>query len=601
MMVYKSILIITLTVFSLFRVTAQEEITPLFSNSLLQSGAHYKSSAVTIIDTLQLPFLDDFSTSRHFPDSLLWTDKDVFINSTFPVSPPTIGVATFDGLNDYGFAYVPNQNTSYGRADYLSSHCIDLEGKTAADSIYLSFAYQPEGIGNAPQSEDSLVVEFSLNDTLWTHVWSVPGTSLKGFRFATIPVTDTLFFRKDFRFRFMNYSTLSGSFDHWHVDYVYLNSGRFKADTVFQDVAFTSRAKPLLKTYSEMPWNHYNANELKDSLVIPVKNNYIQAANVPYQYIIRNDQGTIIAQSTGLSGNINPDEVIIFKNKISSLAFTGAGPYEEFLIENIISPSPDFNRKNDTVRQYQRFDQHFAYDDGSAEAGYSLNAFGAQLAYKFHLNVTDVLTGVAMNWNFADNDMTFAGFRFTVWADDNGKPGSIIYMKEDSVWYPQYNGVNGFVQYNLYDQSFSLNPGTYHFGWIQVDNSRLNVGFDLNTNNSNKIHFNVQGTWEPSATLKKGSLLIRPLFGQPNLPISTEQINGDDAEVKMYPNPADQYFKIESSTQLSSISVFDVSGRLVYEGQEKTISTSTWQQGIYFVQVRDFSGSVQRFKLVVRR
>src|SRR5437868_1214518 len=61
--------------------------------------------ASAVNDTLLLPFLDDFSKPAIFPRDDLWMDSAAFINDDFPKNPPTIGVATFDGLNKFGNAY----------------------------------------------------------------------------------------------------------------------------------------------------------------------------------------------------------------------------------------------------------------------------------------------------------------------------------------------------------------------------------------------------------------------------------------------------------------------------------------------------------------
>ena len=70
---------------------------------------------------LTLPFLDDFSQYNHYPNQDLWTDFHAYINSSFPIDPPTYGVATFDGLDSTGFPYNFVNSTAYGIADYLTS------------------------------------------------------------------------------------------------------------------------------------------------------------------------------------------------------------------------------------------------------------------------------------------------------------------------------------------------------------------------------------------------------------------------------------------------------------------------------------------------
>lgn len=113
-----------------------------------------------------LPFFDDFSTSRVYPNPQNWMNDDVYINSSFPIFSTNVNAATFDILNRYGEVYLNASSVSF-IADYLNSVRIRLDSVfdaeprklTAADSVYLSFSYQPQGRGDAPESSDSLVLE----------------------------------------------------------------------------------------------------------------------------------------------------------------------------------------------------------------------------------------------------------------------------------------------------------------------------------------------------------------------------------------------------------------------------------------------------------
>ena len=141
---------------SILALQAQEYILVLESNPLLKT-TQKKMSKMRTTSSLSLPFLDDFSYNSYFPDNLLWEDSSVFINRSYPVNPVTIGVATFDGLDANGMAYDILASTQGKRADSLTSKAIDL---SAVDSAYLLFYYQAEGLGDNPQTEDSLVLEF---------------------------------------------------------------------------------------------------------------------------------------------------------------------------------------------------------------------------------------------------------------------------------------------------------------------------------------------------------------------------------------------------------------------------------------------------------
>ena len=114
-----------------------------------------------------LPFFDDFSHSNVYPDSTKWTDNNVLVNDGFPLCPPNRNGATFDVLDAQGRVYDYAISFPFV-AEYLTSVRIRLDSimepepraLTPADSIYLSFYYQPQGNGNPPESQDSLVLQF---------------------------------------------------------------------------------------------------------------------------------------------------------------------------------------------------------------------------------------------------------------------------------------------------------------------------------------------------------------------------------------------------------------------------------------------------------
>ena len=114
-----------------------------------------------------LPFFDDFSHSNLYPDSTKWTDNNVLVNDGFPLCPPNRNGVTFDVLDANGKVYNYAISNAFV-AEYLTSARIRLDSimepepraLTPADSVYLSFYYQPQGNGNAPEAQDSLVLQF---------------------------------------------------------------------------------------------------------------------------------------------------------------------------------------------------------------------------------------------------------------------------------------------------------------------------------------------------------------------------------------------------------------------------------------------------------
>lgn len=149
---------------------AQERLTGLSVNPHIQKHRQSfmpKQLSDDSIPALHLPFFEDFSTSFVYPDQSKWLDRDVFVNKDFPFLPPNSGAATFDVLDEFGHVH---QDASINAfiADYLSSRPIRLDSIFAdspqalspADSLYFSFFFQPQGRGNAPETHDSLVLQF---------------------------------------------------------------------------------------------------------------------------------------------------------------------------------------------------------------------------------------------------------------------------------------------------------------------------------------------------------------------------------------------------------------------------------------------------------
>ncbi len=133
-------------------------------------------------ESLLLPFFDDFSTSSVYADESKWINsKSVFINKDFPYLPPNISAATFDAIDSVGNVY-PGATWIPFLADQMTSKPIRLDSVfspvvrslTPADSIYLSFYYQPQGKGDEPEPSDTLLLEFARKgDTIFQYIDSL--------------------------------------------------------------------------------------------------------------------------------------------------------------------------------------------------------------------------------------------------------------------------------------------------------------------------------------------------------------------------------------------------------------------------------------------
>lgn len=122
-----------------------------------------KKHAISDIVQMELPFFDNFKQQSLIPNPDLWSDRQVFINSNYQMFPPNRGVATFDALNQYGYVYKHANDISFF-ADSLTSNYINLSKMKVDDSLYFSFFYQPQGRGDRPEVQDSLMVEFQMRE-----------------------------------------------------------------------------------------------------------------------------------------------------------------------------------------------------------------------------------------------------------------------------------------------------------------------------------------------------------------------------------------------------------------------------------------------------
>ncbi|MEZ5082074.1 MAG: T9SS type A sorting domain-containing protein [Bacteroidales bacterium] len=165
----------------------QEYLSAINGNSILQGFQKYhkqsplSKSSFYLAEPLLLPFYDDFSKITIYPDTSRWVDNEAFINSTFAYFPPNYGVATLDAIDADGNVY-SNATPYTFQADKFTSKPIRLDAEfnangdsirplTLADSIYFSFYYQPQGLGDVPLLQDSLVLEFGYynEDTVFSH------------------------------------------------------------------------------------------------------------------------------------------------------------------------------------------------------------------------------------------------------------------------------------------------------------------------------------------------------------------------------------------------------------------------------------------------
>ncbi|MFO8086340.1 MAG: T9SS type A sorting domain-containing protein [Bacteroidales bacterium] len=610
----------------------QEVLTGLGENPLVAKAAkedpfpaNTKAAA-----QLELPFLDDFSYNRVFPDDSLWEDRDVFINNSYAYQPFNIGVATFDALNDTG-ALHDNAIQGLFAADTLTSRDIRMDSITRnnkklrpSDSIYLSFYIQPQGIGNAPEESDSIVLKlYAPKQQNWHYAWSMKGTDLQTFydsnlvymKRIMIPITDTIFFHPGFKLRFINYASLSnnsipswvGNVDIWNLDYVYLDIQRVQNDTSLVDWTLTSESHSLLKNYEHMPWAQYKVApvaEMEDTFRISYRSNKGHRKDVNMTLKVLDNKTQSTSYNTFPSPITNQKmpsfSTFLFEHFLDYNYPPNSDQYYDYEVLFHIDVPDDPYHFNDSSRFYQRFYNYYAYDDGTAEAGYGLSSIGAQLAYQFTLNQPDTLRSVQMYFNRVKNNANIKPFTLTLWDDNNGEPGSIIYQQNNVI--PKISDkINQYKTYVL--DKPQLVSGTFYIGWQQTTNDNLNLGFDLNRKAEDHIFYNTFGTW--NNTIYEGALMIRPILGNDNDAHVSIPKRKQENSFSVFPNPAHPMQEIHIKTDIEAraiaIDLLTLTGRKVKTYQNtKSLTVPSLSNGIYLLQITDLStGNMVTKKLLI--
>ena len=629
-MIRQSIFIIT--VFFIFVTKSgfgQEALTGLDVNHKIRAYVQeYGKPALKSGAVITLPFFDDFSGKAVYTNPNNWADNNVFINNDYPVFPITAGVATFDAIDENGLLY-PNAGDNRFRADYLTSHPIRLDSVflpipkalTPADSVYLSFYFQPEGLGFAPSEGDSLVLEFFAdmnNDTLskWVKVWSAPGNTLNDFfqlhntyfKRVLVPIKDTIFFKPGFRFRFYNIASIrfptapshQSNRDHWNLDYVYLNHSRSHTEKHYRDIAFADRPGSMLASYQAMPYSQYKqnfANEMRDSLRIRVTNLNNTSTTGSYRYIVTRpdgsqiqtyESGTYILEPFAQSGYVSQQAIA---RPPVGFVFPIAETQPSFQVKHILRSHDNFTPgDNDTIVYHQVFSDYFAYDDGTAEAGYGLTFAGGIIAYRFRLNTPDTLTSLKIFFNRTLNNANQKYFHLNVWNEQGGKPGELIY--EQVFYRVEYgDGLNGFYTYRFDDPVYIDNtrfPGLRFFvGIEQTTPDLLNIGFDRNNNNKHNIFYSCSEGW--CNTMFDGSLMMRPVLGTKGISGIGNPASGDIA-LEVFPNPVqDGVLNLKLSDtwmNRSQYQIINLTGSVVSEGATSNrITVSRLPAGMYVLRI----------------
>lgn len=525
--------------------------------------------------TSRFGFIDDFYYYSHIPDPALWADRDVYINHTYGIGMPSLGVATFDGLDANGQPYDITAGQVSRECDRLTSRHLDLSGMS---DVYLSFLYQEAGNGERPSNMDSLRLQFQApGDTIWTSVWNAIGGAgpFESFKGVVVPVDRPEWLQKGFRFRFTNFGNPSGAFDVWNLDYVILNEGRDSTDTLIADVAYVRQHQTLIRNgFESMPWwvyannpGQYNRTSVEQAYMRNVAPGSVTLLLSGYTLV---GQGLNEAVGANINDGAGHDQlsyqkvtwnqsISAFDNNLSAIN----GPFT-LTMNSYFSGTNQGLRRSDTLKREQFFGNYYAFDDGSAERAYGIaNQAGAISLTSIELPESDTLKGMYIYFQPASVNPRNNAFQIVVHEYNNGVPGPAIF-ESDSMFVPRFSEHNQFIPYQLEDNAFFMSAGTYFIGTKQRDAAKLNIGFDVNNSGATEIVYGDGTNWFPSAFT--GSIMMRPYFRfeAPEISVKKEK---KMHRWKVYPNPTGDRIRIQDDLQRDlSYVIRDMQGRDVLRG-----------------------------------
>lgn len=586
-------------------------------------------------EAIQLPFFDDFTDTEVFTNNVKWQNNKVLVNSGFPVFPTNYNAATFDVLDNTGKVYSHAISSPF-IADSLISKPISLKNLTPADSVYLSFYYQPQGNGDAPEDADSLVLMIGCQtDTslVWNHIWSTEGMTLDSFLIANngnyfkqimIPVVDEKYFGNEIVILFYNYGSIPptmypndrSNVDNWNIDFIYLNKKRTFDDTTFPLVTFSEKAPSLLKRYQSMPYRQYVSNPTV--AVVTDYNMYIanlDSVGTSTQYTCHVENLASDWNFDYSSGwcNISPFVKTGFQNCDGNNSTQACPHLKNFLfdmnddvdtatyhITHIITVDESTsNAKGDTLYGIQSFKNYYAYDDGIPERGYGVVPGESCFASQFSVSTPDTLCGVYLLFNRTHKDANYDFFDIVVWNNNNGKPGNEFYRLKNQrpVWDDEE--IYKFAYYP-FDEILKVN-GTIYVGIMQHEKESINIGFDTSNDNSQYNFYDVGYGWENSSM--KGSLMIRPALGSDMTFIKEENVT-QNSRLGLYPNPSKNTVNIgELEAEVcEEIMIFDMTGRLMkHFTNDVNLDVSDLPTGLYMMRVVTREGKRYTEKFMISK
>ncbi len=586
-------------------------------------------------DTLNLPFIDDFSSYTGSPTNDYWlAGGGGYVNNSYAVFPPSYNALTLDGTDNngqpYNFVSGATENVSIdidGETDYIISKPIDLSIYGTLDGIAFSFYWQKGSFSanTIPELKDgdTLKLFFKSKSGAWKKVFPIDSNKRKqmdtlinghDFVYEFLSIKDTNYLHDAFQFKFTTHGKVTGAWDVWNIDYVYLDKGRL-TDNI-QDFAFSSVSQSLFADYHSIPveallQSNFTLSDGINAKTFNLTNigNFIGQTNLD---ITAN--GLLMSQSTATGDflpaqsnkevNLSIDK-ITFNNNIGGIP----NPNEITFISKLSLVTPDDSLStNDTLSFTNTLKDYYAYDDGSAEMAIGFGEYG-ELVMEYEFSGSDTITAIDINFLKIGHNLENTPISIRLWESIEGVNGANSSVRLASIFtgVRYKTGLNQFTRYNL-DKGIILSPGKYYIGYESASLNPTYIGFDKNTDLiQQKVYMRRSGeVWSQDETiLLAGTPMIRPVFGDVTGLKNTKEEEKEQIKttlnVKVYPNPTANKLHIEKGVK--TIILSDITGRKVIEQTNLDIESKTilelgfLNKGTYYLYLSD--GRLEEVQMIV--
>lgn len=614
---------------------SQIEVRPNIPQTFHSSQKDPRNFRTTEEGPLLLPFWDDFSSYEGSPNPELWEESEnVSINKTMGIKPPSLGVATMDGVTGTGRPYSANE-IDQGIADVLMSRPINLDTipLETRNTVFLSFFWQIKGKGEMPNDEegDAISLQFKLEEE-WEEIWNPESSFAKlnvsGYHqlktdtfYHEIIAVDAKYFQRDFQFKFQTTGRLSGPFDTWNLDYIFLNYNRHAEDYYTFDRTLTKIPTSIFTPYHAIPLKHFLNNSQKftgkssgEAYNLDKFSQSVRFQVTVYDTLSTNTTPIILKDSSFVIDGLQRVRLPAASLDHTSLNFVADSAYlktkytfftgDNYAVKSISVNDTTYHthvdfRSNDTTSTINVLHNYYAYDDGTAEFNAGISQQYGKMAYQYVIGEQDTLKAIQIHFPNMSPNPAGKTLELTIW-DEIEEKEVVLSKRNIEV---QTSALNEFIIYDLVPAV--IVKDTFYIGWTQSSVGYLGVGLDKNTNSGDKIWFNVEGVWVQNNRVE-GSLMIRPVFGRGEVTTDNKEEPifdlPENNKAIIFPNPGEGLFHLKG--RFDNIRIFDLRGVEIFvpfstdHHGAGVLDLRGYPNGIYIINIY-LQDKVQREKIIL--